>query len=275
MERPGWPPTPDAPLARRLLAALRGRPGRGRPARPAVRGAAGRHARTAGTAAAATSSSTCASTTTPDPVPELIRLLDLHDDLLRRPRPDRCLPLEGDLADEVQRPARDASGTPRDDLEAALASWAGVENLEERLLAGHDRPRRPASMLREKTRVTILAIDAGTTGVTALVVTEDGADRGPRLPGVRRSTSRSPAGSSTRPRRSGRRRSPPAGRRSPRHGGDAPTAIGITNQRETAVLWDRESLAAPRRAIVWQDRRTSAICDRAARRRATRTGSPR
>ena len=33
--------------------------------------------------------------------------------------------------------------------------------------------------------------------------------------------------------------------------------IGITNQRETLVLWDRKSLKAPRRAIVWQDRRTS------------------
>ena len=38
-------------------------------------------------------------------------------------------------------------------------------------------------------------------------------------------------------------------------------AVGITNQRETAVLWDRHTLAAPRRAIVWQDRRTSAICE--------------
>ena len=34
-------------------------------------------------------------------------------------------------------------------------------------------------------------------------------------------------------------------------------AIGITNQRETAVFWSRKTLAAPRRAIVWQDRRTS------------------
>src|ERR1035437_7551158 len=39
-------------------------------------------------------------------------------------------------------------------------------------------------------------------------------------------------------------------------------AVGITNQRETAVLWDRHTLAAPRRAIVWQDRRTSGICQR-------------
>ena len=36
-------------------------------------------------------------------------------------------------------------------------------------------------------------------------------------------------------------------------------AIGITNQRETLVLWDRETLVAPRKAIVWQDRRTSDI----------------
>jgi len=36
-------------------------------------------------------------------------------------------------------------------------------------------------------------------------------------------------------------------------------AIGIDNQRETLVLWDRETLKAPRNAIVWQDRRTAAI----------------
>jgi glycerol kinase len=44
--------------------------------------------------------------------------------------------------------------------------------------------------------------------------------------------------------------------------GHTVTAVGITNQRETAVLWDRESLAAPRRAVVWQDRRSAAVCDR-------------
>ena len=36
--------------------------------------------------------------------------------------------------------------------------------------------------------------------------------------------------------------------------------IGITNQRETMVLWDRETLAPVHRAIVWQDRRTASIC---------------
>lgn len=39
-------------------------------------------------------------------------------------------------------------------------------------------------------------------------------------------------------------------------------AIGITNQRETTVLWDRATGHPIHRAIVWQDRRTAAICDR-------------
>jgi glycerol kinase len=39
-------------------------------------------------------------------------------------------------------------------------------------------------------------------------------------------------------------------------------AIGITNQRETTVVWDRATGSAVHRAIVWQDRRTSDICTR-------------
>jgi glycerol kinase len=39
------------------------------------------------------------------------------------------------------------------------------------------------------------------------------------------------------------------------------TAIGITNQRETTVLWDRNSGQAVHNAIVWQDRRTAPQCD--------------
>jgi glycerol kinase len=35
------------------------------------------------------------------------------------------------------------------------------------------------------------------------------------------------------------------------------SSIGITNQRETAVVWDRRTLSSPTKAIVWQDRRTS------------------
>lgn len=39
------------------------------------------------------------------------------------------------------------------------------------------------------------------------------------------------------------------------------TAIGITNQRETTLIWDRESGQCVHRAVVWQDRRTAALCD--------------
>ena len=39
-------------------------------------------------------------------------------------------------------------------------------------------------------------------------------------------------------------------------------AIGITNQRETTVLWDRATGTPVHRAIVWQDRRTAAHCAR-------------
>ena len=40
------------------------------------------------------------------------------------------------------------------------------------------------------------------------------------------------------------------------------TAIGITNQRETVVVWDRNTGEAIYPAIVWQDRRTAEDCDR-------------
>src|SRR5436190_6035871 len=43
--------------------------------------------------------------------------------------------------------------------------------------------------------------------------------------------------------------------------GEAVAAIGITNQRETVVVWDRATGRPRHRAIVWQDRRTAARCD--------------
>lgn len=39
------------------------------------------------------------------------------------------------------------------------------------------------------------------------------------------------------------------------------TAMGITNQRETTVIWDRKTGKPVHNAIVWQDRRTASICD--------------
>jgi len=44
--------------------------------------------------------------------------------------------------------------------------------------------------------------------------------------------------------------------------GDRITAVGITNQRETTVLWDRKSGKPVYNAIVWQCRRTAPICNR-------------
>ena len=40
------------------------------------------------------------------------------------------------------------------------------------------------------------------------------------------------------------------------------TAIGITNQRETTLVWDKDTGKAIHKAIVWQDRRTSEYCSR-------------
>ncbi|MCB1129097.1 MAG: glycerol kinase, partial [Verrucomicrobiae bacterium] len=50
-----------------------------------------------------------------------------------------------------------------------------------------------------------------------------------------------------------------------RRGGVGPgevAAIGITNQRETTLAWDRTTGRPVHPAIVWQDRRTTGICDR-------------
>ena len=41
---------------------------------------------------------------------------------------------------------------------------------------------------------------------------------------------------------------------------DTPTAIGITNQRETTIVWDRRTGEPVHNAIVWQDRRTADRC---------------
>ena len=46
-----------------------------------------------------------------------------------------------------------------------------------------------------------------------------------------------------------------------RIGGRDIAAIGITNQRETTIVWDRETGEPICHAIVWQDRRTAEYCD--------------
>ena len=45
-------------------------------------------------------------------------------------------------------------------------------------------------------------------------------------------------------------------------GAEAVAAIGVTNQRETVVVWERKSGRPIHPAIVWQDRRTASVCDR-------------
>jgi uncharacterized Ntn-hydrolase superfamily protein len=75
----------------------------------------------------------------PHPVGELARLLDLHDIYFGKPDADAALPLEGPLADEVRdRLAR--LGHRADELDRALADWAGIENYEERMIAGRIDP---------------------------------------------------------------------------------------------------------------------------------------
>ena len=104
--------------------------------------------------------------------------------------------------------------------------------------------------------MALLAIDAGTTGVTVLVVDEHGSIRSR---GYREFPQHFPR--------------PGWVEHSPEEIWDATlaaardaigeshdiTAIGITNQRETVVVWHRDTLRSPRRAIVWQDRRSADI----------------
>ncbi|TMM39625.1 MAG: DUF1028 domain-containing protein [Actinobacteria bacterium] len=84
----------------------------------------------------------------PDPVPELRRLLDLHALYFDKPDPDRLLELTGDLADEVAGRLADLGYRDRK-LDAALASWAGVENLEERMVPGRIDPLVLAHLRRD------------------------------------------------------------------------------------------------------------------------------
>ncbi|PVG82767.1 glycerol kinase [Nocardioides gansuensis] len=109
--------------------------------------------------------------------------------------------------------------------------------------------------------MSILAIDAGTTGVTAVVVSDRGeivakgyqefAQHFPRSGWVEHAPEEIWQATLEATREV-------LGKIDP----TSLTAVGITNQRETVVLWDRETLGSPRRAIVWQDRRTADICSR-------------
>ncbi|GIG88328.1 DUF1028 domain-containing protein [Plantactinospora endophytica] len=77
----------------------------------------------------------------PDPVTELARLLEVHRMLFERPDPETLRELTGELADEVSRLLAGLGFRgDRSELDARLAAWAGVENLEERLVPARIDP---------------------------------------------------------------------------------------------------------------------------------------
>jgi glycerol kinase len=105
----------------------------------------------------------------------------------------------------------------------------------------------------------ILAIDAGTTGITALVV-----DRSATVlaRGYQEFPQHFPSDGWVEHDLAEMWAATLAATRAALAGTTEPiVAVGITNQRETVCLWDRETLGSPRRAIVWQDRRTAALCE--------------
>ncbi len=104
----------------------------------------------------------------------------------------------------------------------------------------------------------VLAIDQGTTGSTCLMLTATGDVVGRGYREIRQFYPRpgwvehDPADILERTLEAAREAMAQAGTR--------PDAIGITNQRETVVLWERATGRAIGRAIVWQDRRTAERC---------------
>jgi glycerol kinase len=104
----------------------------------------------------------------------------------------------------------------------------------------------------------VLALDQGTTGSTALVLSDAGRVLGR---GYREFTQHFPSpGEVEHDAEEILRVTVEAAREAIRQAGVTPDAIGITNQRETIVAWERESGRPVHRAIVWQDRRTAARC---------------
>lgn len=108
----------------------------------------------------------------------------------------------------------------------------------------------------------VIAIDAGTTGVRAFAVDERGQPAGwsyrefpqyfPQPGWVEHDANEIWDAVETT---LGELRASLAAR------GETVAAIGVTNQRETTVVWDRATGQPRHRAIVWQDRRTAAACE--------------
>lgn len=109
---------------------------------------------------------------------------------------------------------------------------------------------------------TVVAIDQGTTGSTALVLDEKLTILGkanrefPQIyprPGWVEHDPEQIWGSVLAALRDAMEQA--------RVGRDSVAAVGVTNQRETTVLWDKRTGEPARSAIVWQDRRTAAMCE--------------
>jgi len=104
----------------------------------------------------------------------------------------------------------------------------------------------------------VLAIDAGTTGITCLVVSAEGKIVGR---GYREITQYFPEpGWVEHDAAEIFERALAAAREAIAQSAVSPDTIGITNQRETIVVWNRETGEPVARAIVWQDRRTADRC---------------
>ncbi len=123
--------------------------------------------------------------------------------------------------------------------------------------------RRKRRRVREPMAHTVLAIDQGTTGTTVFVLDETGRIRGRAYGEIRQFYPR-PGWVEHDPEeiyRSVIRLSRKAIVAAKARPADL-SAIGITNQRETFVVWERKSGRPIHRAIVWQCRRSAEICDR-------------
>ena len=102
--------------------------------------------------------------------------------------------------------------------------------------------------------MTILAIDAGTTGVTALLVDEQGKVVARGYQEFEQHYPQ-PGWVEHDPEQIWQATLAACGQ--VLASGVRPVCVGVTNQRETVVVWDKQTLRSPIRAIVWQDRRTA------------------
>ena len=105
----------------------------------------------------------------------------------------------------------------------------------------------------------VLAVDAGTTGVRTVAVGTDGVSRAFAYRELPQHYPR-PGWVEHDPDEIWRSVQDTLGEvvTAVERNGDTVVAIGITDQRETVVVWDRHTGRPRHRAIVWQDRRTAA-----------------